>query len=329
MLNPAPNVRRVNQRGSSVLAMAASLEAPVKIIEKLLALGADSHLEYKSVGKTPLEWAMEFKHSAVVHCLVRRGAVVSSQQANPLLRQAFGQTDWHLGNLEYIARLLKVANEDFSAIFLKAVKENNLKKVDFLGRHRPALLNKLRDGETAFITACKSGLEPMALKLLSLGAEMNAVDCFGDTGLHWALGRQHVELVMKLLNAEPLPDVIKSNISGCNALILAAYRGAPVHVIERILALGGMSELSVGERALSLAQNQRHFSIVTCLQDRLQKLRVEVANEKRMKAIEALKTKVIDSAFAVAFRYYELRKMSSLSDRSRDKSLLHVVSDVV
>jgi ankyrin repeat protein len=118
--------------------------------------------------------------------------------------------------------------------------------------------------EQELIDAAKANNLPEVSRLLSVGAHVNAKDYYGDTPLHWASVRGHVQVVVELL--EHGADIEAKNYIGETPLHNACCNGH-VAVFNELLSRGANMEAkdNGGYTPLHDASRTDHLSVVKAL----------------------------------------------------------------
>lgn len=204
------------------------------IVKLLLDKGANIDSKNKYFGRTPLSWAAEEGHKVVVELLLGKGADRDSADKS-------GQTP-----------LLWAAKKGCEAI-VKLLLEN--------GANRDSNDN---DGRTPLSWAAGNGRERVVKLLLWEGAKRDIRDNKGWTPLSWAAGYGHDAVVNLLLENEAERDLKTS--SGQTPLLLAAKKGHEA-VVKLLLENGAESDLvdSQGRTPLWWALANRHEVVVKLL----------------------------------------------------------------
>ena len=104
-------------------------------------------------------------------------------------------------------------------------------------------------GPAPLVDAVKAGDRAAALALLAQRSDVNLPEDDGTTALHWAVNRQDVELVDRLLRAGAKVNV--ANAYGATPMSEAAVTGHPA-LLERLLAAGADVESANGDGQTAL-----------------------------------------------------------------------------
>jgi hypothetical protein len=114
-----------------------------------------------------------------------------------------------------------------NAVLVTAAASGNRDLCNLLLEHNPNLeIKDPQDERTALMAASLWSDVAVVKDLLVRGADVNAVNCFGDTALLWAAEEGRVDIVTTLLAANA--DVTKNNRGGETALE-AAQRGSGLY----------------------------------------------------------------------------------------------------
>ncbi|KAI0428576.1 hypothetical protein F5Y09DRAFT_312761 [Xylaria sp. FL1042] len=240
------------------------------IVKLLLENNANFELKDGESGQTPLSLAANKGHTEVVKLLLDRGADCESRDRfnrTPLSRAA------RIGHTEIIKLLLE--------------RGANLEPRDLLG-------------QTPLSLAARNGREEAVRLLLENGADVKSRSTSGETPLLWAVIEDHEEVVRILL--ENGADAESQSNSGIKALLFAASfgheavakllldNGADVEdscgssktplawaaeggyeeVVELLLDYGANAEAqsACGKTALSLATERGHEAVIQLLLER-------------------------------------------------------------
>ena len=180
--NANPNAAKVT--GETVL-MTCARTGSVEGVRALLSRGADPNASEAKGGQTALMWALAAKHTGVAGLLVERGANVNARSKErsglevAVRYNAGGVAD----QLPY-----REPKGGFTPL-LFAAQQGDIDSVRMLLAAGADLEYAAPDDGTALLVASASGQEAAAIFLLERGANPNAVDGFGLTPLHYAMGK--------------------------------------------------------------------------------------------------------------------------------------------
>jgi ankyrin repeat protein len=238
--------------------------------EAILALLRNGHYpdSKDSSGQTPLSWAAENGHEAVVRLLLEKGAELESKDNNnqtPLL--------WAIRNgHETAVRLLlekgaKLKSKD--KMLLLAARRGHEAVVGLLLEKGAKLESKDNNSRTPLSWAARNGREAV-VKLL-LATEKVDVDSkdseYGQTPLSWAAENGHEAVVRLLLAIEKVDADSKDTKYGQTSLSYAAENGHEA-VVKLLLATGQVnvdSKDNSGRTPLSYAASRGHEAVVKVL----------------------------------------------------------------
>ncbi|CAF3544215.1 unnamed protein product [Fusarium graminearum] len=219
-----------------------------KAADKLIRLGHSPDLK-DTYSRTPLWYAAQNGHKAVVKLLVVAGADVNTAAAwldgRTALQAASGG-----GHLEIVERLL-AAGADVNAAAagnggrtaLQAASEGGhlevIKKLLAAGANVNGAAAEYR-GRTALQAACRGGHLEIVEKLLVAGADVNATAAAGSdrrTALQAASEGGYLEIIERLLVAGADVNAAAAGNRGRTALQAASERGY-LEIVEKLLAAG-------------------------------------------------------------------------------------------
>ena len=241
------NIHLQDKNGATCLHY-ASERGHVEVVSQLLAVGAKENPDYVNArinsGATPLMITCSNGHVNVATYLVEHGANIHLQDKN-------GATCLHYaserGHVEVVSQLLAVG-----------AKEN------------PDYVNaRNNSGITPLMITCYNGHMNVATYLVEHGANIHLQDKNGDTCLHYASERGHVEVVSKLLavGAKENPDYVNArNNSGTTPLLITCYNGH-MNVATYLVEHGANIHLQDegGDTCLHYASERGHVEVVSKL----------------------------------------------------------------
>ena len=149
--------------------------------------------------------------------------------------------------------------------FLEAAEEGDLAKVTQMLKDGIDVNAHDEDGKTALMSACANEHAIVALALLErTDIEVNLVNKYDNTALHWASLKGMLEVVEKLI--EKGADVNKQNEDGYTALIGACDKGM-LEVVEKLIEKGADVNVqgAYGNTALILACDRKHTDVALAL----------------------------------------------------------------
>jgi ankyrin repeat protein len=246
------------------------LAAFFELNEVILALLRNGHHpdSKDSSGQTPLSWAAENGHEAVVRLLLEKGAELESKDNNnqsPLL--------WAIrnGHEKVVRRLLEKGAklESKDKMLLLAARRGHEAVVGLLLEKDAKLESKDNNGQTPLSWAARNGREAV-VKLL-LATEKVDVDSkdseYGQTPLSWAAEKGHEAVVRLLLAVEKVDADSEDTKYGQTPLSYAAENGHEA-VVKLLLATGQVdvdSKDHSGRTPLSYAASRGHEAVVKLL----------------------------------------------------------------
>ncbi|OWT42487.1 Ankyrin repeat-containing protein [Pochonia chlamydosporia 170] len=239
------------------------------ILQSAYQVGADVELK-DSYSRTPLSWAAEEGHEAVVKLLLDKGADVEpkgSHGQTPLWRAA------EKGH-EAIVKLLLEKGADVESKgshgqtpLSWAAEKGHEVIVKLLFDKGADVESKDDHGQTPLSWAAAEGHEAIVKLLLDKGADVESKDDHGWTPLSWAAAEGHEAIVKLLLDKGA--DVESKGSHGWTPLSWAAAEGHEA-VVKLLLDKGAdvESKGSHGQTPLSWAAEKGHEAVVKLLLDK-------------------------------------------------------------
>jgi len=199
------------------------------IVRLLVKKDADIEAKDNSYGRTPLSWAAENGHEAVVRLLVEKGADIEAKD------NSYGQTPlfWAAENgHEAVVRLLVEkgtnieAKNRFSQTLLLCAAENGHEAVVRLLVEKGADIEGKNGSydRTPLLWAAENGHKAFVRLLVEKGANIEAKKDFFQTPLLLAAENGH-EAVVRLLVEKGADIEVKDGFYGRTPLLLAAQNG--------------------------------------------------------------------------------------------------------
>ena len=245
------NIHLQDNDGYTCLHFAAQ-RGHVEVVSKLLALGAKENQDYVNArdnsGTTPLITTCSNGHMNVATYLVEHGANIHLQDKN-------GYTCLHnaaeTGHVEVVSKLLGLGakeNQDYvnarnnfvSTPLMVACSNGHVNVATYLVEHDANIQLQNKNGDTCLHYAAERGHVEVVSKLLGLGAKenqdyVNARNNFRSTPLMVTCYNGHVNVATYLV--EHGANIHLQNKNGNTCLHYAAVKGH-VEVVSKLLALG-------------------------------------------------------------------------------------------
>ena len=208
------------------------------VVKLLLEKGAGVESKDRYYGQTPLWRAAENGHEAVVELLLEKGADVESKD------REFGRTP--------MLRAAEKGHEAVVKLLLEKGADMESKDGGF--------------GRTPLLRATEKGHEAVVKMLLEKGADMESTDRYGQTPLWWAAGKGH-EAVVKLL-LEKGANVESDDRKYGRTPLWWASRNGHEAVVELLLEKGAdveSKDTEYGQTPLWWAAEKGHEAVVKLL----------------------------------------------------------------
>ncbi|PSN32604.1 hypothetical protein C0J52_26221 [Blattella germanica] len=190
-----------------------------KVVECLLELKCDIDCTNKN-GETRLLEAVERGYEEIAIKLLKHGA-------NPNAKNDYGNTPMHYAaerNLKKVHGANPNAkDEDDNSVMHYAAEENLVKVVECLLELKCDIDCANKNGETPLLQAVERGNEEITIKLLKHGANPNAKNDYGNTAMHYAVGKNLMRVVECLLELKC--DFECTTKNGETPLLQAVERG--------------------------------------------------------------------------------------------------------
>ncbi|KAK6356022.1 hypothetical protein TWF718_000395 [Orbilia javanica] len=204
-------------------------------VDQLLHKGA-SHLTRDTYGKTPLSYAAQWGHAAVVELLLSKGA------------------DWEVKNSYYgQTPLVQAAARGHAAVVELLLNKGAGLETQFTA-----------DGQTLLLIAAENGCTNVVELLLREGANRDAKNMHNKTALFFAAEKGHAAVVELLLREGANKEA--KDTTGQTPLSWAAKKGHTA-VTELLLREGADQEAKdkAGQTALTWASENGHVAVVRVL----------------------------------------------------------------
>ncbi|KAL8365088.1 hypothetical protein RB595_004080 [Gaeumannomyces hyphopodioides] len=235
--------------------------------------GAAMEVKYTEHGQTPLSWAAENGHEAVVKLLLATGRVdVDAKDNNGWTPLSWAAEKGHEAVVELLLATGKIDvdakdNNGRTPLWWAAARGHEAVVKLLLATGKVDVDAKDNNGRTLLSWAAENGHEAVVKLLLAIGKiDVDAKDNNGRTPLSWAAENGH-EAVVKLLLATGKVDVNAKDKYGQTPLWWAAARGHEA-VVKLLLAIGKVdvnAKDKYGQTPLWWAGVGRHEAVVKLL----------------------------------------------------------------
>ena len=237
-----------------------------KALITLLTIGQDPNLR-DTYSRTPLSWAAESGHEAVIRLLLENGAELESRDRNGRTPLSWAAESGH----EAVIRLLLENGAELESRdgngrtpLSWAAESGHEAVIRLLLENGAELESRDGNGQTPLSWAAESGHEAVIRLLLENGAELESRDGNGRTPLSWAAESGH-EAVIRLL-LENGAELESRDGNGQTPLSWAAESGHEA-VIRLLLENGAELESrdGNGQTPLSWAAESGHEAVIRLL----------------------------------------------------------------
>jgi len=245
----------------------AAQSGNIDVVQTLIAIGGADVSAKTNTGETALHWAATEGHSEIVEYLLR-------MHANPLLVNQNGDSPLHwavLSGQTEVARILinaypesvLIPNSGGETVVQLSYWEGDCKTINILLSTYATLLPDTRSHPLHLHKAVWDDNLEQINELLEAGFEFSARTQDGDTVLHWAAHKGHIEIFTCLL---PRFDVSVQNERGDTPLDFAARAGNN-EIVQLLLNAGAGVQRSGkdGETPLHWAAWNGHVDVVKTL----------------------------------------------------------------
>ncbi|HBA88469.1 MAG TPA: hypothetical protein DCZ75_10960 [Geobacter sp.] len=221
LLESGAEVNYSNQFTGETPLILAAKNGHIDVLRILIKNGADTTFKDKS-GNNALESAIEANKIDLINVLAVSVNHLKTNDKNILLVNAarFGDANTVQNLLSSGAAINFQTNEGESAL-IAAAKSSNAELIKLLINQGANLEAKDISGRTALILASQANCLDCCEALISSGADINTKDARQNTPIMWVIVMNQKEVFAKLLNNRA--DVTQKNVSGKNALYLAAF----------------------------------------------------------------------------------------------------------
>ena len=307
-------------RTDSTPLRAAACYGQLDIVSFLVEHGADVNAR-NDVGSTPLMVTCYNGHMNVATYLVEHGANLHLQEKN-------GNTCLHDaaegGHVEIVSKLLAVGakeNQDYvnarknsgTTPLMTTCSNGHMNVVTYLVEHGANVHLQDKDGDTCLHFAAERGHVEIASKLLGLGAKgkhdyVNGSNNFGRTPLMKTCYNGHMNIATYLI--EHGANIHLQDNDGCTCLHYAAEKGH-VEIASKLLDLGAKEKQSYKRLTpLLVASNHCKTEMVEYFIKR-----PECTKEQRIDALELLGATIVNNGSDV----YEFKKAFSYMKRGMEE----------
>jgi ankyrin repeat protein len=270
LLAASADIEAKNRRGKTALILAAE-NGHTKIVQALLARGADKINNPNSYNWTPLHWAAANGHTAIVQALIDRGADIEAKTHSHSTALHLAAENGHTKIVQALLAAGVGAN-------IEAKDINSMTALHYAAQKghtetANALLDKNADreakalfGKTALHLAATIGHNETVLALIDAEADIEAKNQWGKTALHCAVINGYTATMLTLLNRGA--DIEAKDNYGWTALHQAAENGDTATVLTLLASGADINATSRSElSALHFADRNGHTEMVQALHD--------------------------------------------------------------
>ena len=238
------------------------------MIKLLLEEGAELESKDSKFSRTPLLWAAEKGHEAVVKLLLNKGADLESEDSLGRMPLSYAAEDGHKGVVELLLEkgaVFELKDTKYGRTpLLWAAKNGHAAVVQLLLEKGAELESTDSWDRTPLSHAAENGHEAVVKLLLAKGAELESKDNkYGRTPLLWAAGKGHETTVNLLLQTNAVIDTKDKNLW---TALLCAVKGGHEIVVRLLLAQkADVNAIASGICALSMATRDQNEIIMGLL----------------------------------------------------------------